>query len=67
VDVARYLTAGSIPAKLEYVVRLGYISKPFFHFRGSTYFKQDMRHLKKCLISAQRNQMLSSCPFLAQV
>jgi hypothetical protein len=27
-------------------------------------FKHDMRHLKKRLISAQRHQMLSSCPFL---
>jgi hypothetical protein len=42
----------------------GYISRSFFQFRDLTYFKRDMRHLKKWLISAQRHQMLSSWPFL---
>jgi hypothetical protein len=64
VSGTRLATAGSIPAKLEYVVCQGYISSHFFHFRDFTYFKRDMRHLKKWLISAQRHQMLSSCPFL---
>jgi hypothetical protein len=36
----------------------------FIHFRDLTYFKQDTRDFQKSLISAQRHQMLSSCPFL---
>jgi hypothetical protein len=43
VSGTRFATAGSIPAKLEYDVRQGYISRPFFHFRDLTYFKRDMR------------------------
>jgi hypothetical protein len=30
---------------------LGYISRPFFHFRDLTYFKRDTQHLKKWLFS----------------
>jgi uncharacterized heparinase superfamily protein len=63
VSGTRFATADSIPAKLQYVVRQGYIFRRFYHFRDLTYFKQDMRHLKKWLISVQRHQMLSSCPF----
>jgi hypothetical protein len=47
VSGARFATAGSIPAKLEYVVRQGYISRHFFHFCDLTYFKRDTQHLKK--------------------
>jgi ubiquitin carboxyl-terminal hydrolase 44/49 len=33
VSGTRFATAGSIPAKLEYDVREGYISRRFFHFQ----------------------------------
>jgi hypothetical protein len=63
VKVARFLTAGSIPAKLEYVVRLSYI-QTFFHFRESTYFKRDTRFmfaatLKKRQMTSSKNQPFS--------
>jgi hypothetical protein len=61
---ARFATAGSIPAKPEYFVRQGYISRSLFHFRDLTYLMRDTRHLKKWLILVHRHQILSSCPFL---